>query len=85
MGYGPGVDEERRPIRWVEEAEDPEFEAQLVRELERRRRARREERERRRRERRSRLAFWLLVLVGVAVVAALGYGARELARSAFGV
>jgi hypothetical protein len=74
----------RAPVRWVEEAEDPELEARLIRELEHRRIARRVEHERRRRERRAGAAFWLVTLVALALAAAIAYGAFEIARALFG-
>jgi cell division septal protein FtsQ len=78
------VAQQPRPVRWIEEAEDPELEARLVQELGARSRARREERERRRRDRRSRVAFLFLCALLVALVALIGYGAYAIAHAVFG-
>jgi hypothetical protein len=76
--------EQPRPVRWIEEAEDPELEARLVEELGARSRARREDRERRRRERRSRAGFLFLCALLVALVALIAYGAYAIAHAVFG-
>lgn len=73
-----------RPIRWVEEADDPELEERLVRELAVRRDARRAERVHRAAERRSRRLFLLFALVTLALVAAISYGAYAIGRGLFG-
>jgi hypothetical protein len=78
------VAQQPRPVRWIEEAEDPELEARLVQELTARSRARREDRERRRRERRSRAGFLFLCALLVALVALIGYGAYAIAHAVFG-
>jgi hypothetical protein len=75
---------EPRRVRWRWEAEDPEHEAQLVREIEERRRLRREEAVRREAERRGRRHFRLFVVLVLSVVAAIGYGVLEIARTLFG-
>ena len=84
MGYRGGVSSRPRQVRWIEEADDPELEERLVRELEARRDARREERVRRVQEKRARRLFLLFAVVTLALVVAIGYAVVAIARTHFG-
>ena len=84
MGYGGRVSGRPRQVRWIEEADDPELEERLVRELAARRDARREERVRRVQEKRSRRMFLLFSVVTLALVVAIGYAVVAIARTHFG-
>jgi hypothetical protein len=84
MGYRGEVSSRPRQVRWIEEADDPELEERLVKELEARREARREERVRRAQDKRSRRMFLLFSLVTLALVTAIGYAVVAIARAHFG-
>jgi len=72
-----------RRVRWIEEADDPDLEAQLLRELEARRDARHEVRRQREVEKRARRLFWLFSLLVLALVGTIGYGVLTIARTIF--
>jgi hypothetical protein len=78
------VGAQRRQVRWIEEAEDPEFEERLLHELEVRRRVRQEERVRKAQERRSRRLFAFFALITLALVITIAYGVVTIARTHFG-
>jgi hypothetical protein len=71
----------QQPVHWIEEAQDPELEQQLVREMEARRHARRAAAARKAAERRGRRLFVLFAVVSLGLAGALAYGALQILRS----